>query len=148
MLDPNVLTDLEQLTLCSYCNQKYNDGEQCPKFLSCKHLFCLRCIESNLLKGRELLCVHCWKRTELQGELGPAEALPTYAPLLALVNNFSLLKLSSSSSSASAAVTVGGAPNSILPGSGSSAAVAAANCKTTNHHDPCAPTTKERKVRC
>lgn len=93
MLDPNVLTDLEQLTLCGYCNQKYNDTEQCPKFLSCKHFFCLRCIENNLLKGRELFCAHCWKRTEL-GDQGPAEALPTHAPLLTLVNNFSLLKLS------------------------------------------------------
>ncbi|XP_011497714.1 PREDICTED: uncharacterized protein LOC105362080 isoform X1 [Ceratosolen solmsi marchali] len=90
MLDPNVLTDLEELTLCSYCKQKYNDTEQCPKFLSCKHYFCLRCIENNLLKGRELFCAHCWKRTEL-GDQGP-DALPTYSPLLALANNFSHLK--------------------------------------------------------
>lgn len=91
MLDPNVLTDLEELTLCSYCKQKYNDTDQCPKFLSCKHYFCLRCIENNLLKGRELFCAHCWKRTEL-GDQGP-DALPTHSPLLALANNFAHLKI-------------------------------------------------------
>lgn len=91
MLDPSVLTDLEELTLCSYCKQKYNDADQCPKYLSCKHYFCLRCIENNLLKGRDLFCAHCWKRTEL-GDQGP-DALPTNSPLLALANNFSHLKL-------------------------------------------------------
>ncbi|XP_012256613.1 uncharacterized protein LOC105686407 isoform X2 [Athalia rosae] len=93
MLDPSVLTDLEELTLCSYCKQKFNDAEQCPKYLSCKHHFCLRCIEHNLLKGRELFCAHCWKRTEL-GDQGP-DALPTHSPLLALANNFSHLKITS-----------------------------------------------------
>ncbi|XP_034939350.1 uncharacterized protein [Chelonus insularis] len=94
MLDPSVLTDLEELTLCGYCKQKYNNAEQCPKYLSCKHYFCLRCIENNLLKGRELLCAHCWKRTEL-GDQGP-DALPTNSPLLALANSFSYLKINSS----------------------------------------------------
>ena len=93
MLDPSVLTDLEELTLCSYCKQKYNDVEQCPKYLSCKHFFCLRCIENNFLKGRELFCAHCWKRTEL-GDQGP-DALPTHSALLALANNFSHLKINS-----------------------------------------------------
>ncbi|XP_011302521.1 uncharacterized protein [Fopius arisanus] len=93
MLDPSVLTDLEELTLCGYCKLKYNDDDQCPKYLSCKHYFCLRCIENNLLKGRELFCAHCWKRTDL-GEQGP-DALPTNSPLLALANNFSYLKRTS-----------------------------------------------------
>ncbi|XP_063980849.1 uncharacterized protein LOC135164430 isoform X2 [Diachasmimorpha longicaudata] len=93
MLDPSVLTDLEELTLCGYCKLKYNDDDQCPKYLSCKHYFCLRCIENNLLKGRELFCAHCWKRTEL-GDQGP-DALPTNSPLLALANHFSYLKRSS-----------------------------------------------------
>ncbi|XP_014205321.1 uncharacterized protein LOC106637158 isoform X2 [Copidosoma floridanum] len=91
MLDPNVFSDLEELTLCSFCKQKYNDTDQCPKYLSCKHYFCLRCIETNLLKGRELFCAHCWKRTEL-GDQGP-DALPTYTSLLTLANNFSHLKI-------------------------------------------------------
>ncbi|XP_015608155.1 LOW QUALITY PROTEIN: uncharacterized protein LOC107273968 [Cephus cinctus] len=90
MLDPNVLTDVEELTLCSFCKQKYNDAEQCPKYLSCKHYFCLRCIEKNLLKGRDLFCAHCWKRTDL-GDQGP-DALPTHSPLLALASNFTHLK--------------------------------------------------------
>ncbi|XP_015125296.1 uncharacterized protein LOC107047068 [Diachasma alloeum] len=93
MLDPSVLTDLEELTLCGYCKLKYNDDDQCPKYLSCKHYFCLRCIENNLLKGRELFCAHCWKRTEL-GDQGP-DALPTNSPVLALANHFSYLKRSS-----------------------------------------------------
>lgn len=98
MLDPGVLTDLEELTLCSCCKQKYNDGEQCPKFLSCKHYFCLRCLESNLSKGRELFCPHCWKRTDL-GEQG-LDALQTHSSLLALVNNLSHLKITTNSTTA------------------------------------------------
>ncbi|XP_014606399.1 PREDICTED: uncharacterized protein LOC106788028 isoform X1 [Polistes canadensis] len=90
MLDPSVLTDLEELTLCTYCKQKFNDVELCPKYLSCKHYFCLRCIENNLLKGRELFCAHCWKRTDL-GDQGP-DSLPTYSPLLTLANNLPHLK--------------------------------------------------------
>ncbi|XP_066600188.1 uncharacterized protein [Prorops nasuta] len=101
MLDPSVLTDLEELTLCSYCKQKYNDAEQCPKYLSCKHCFCLRCIENNLLKGRELFCAHCWKRTEL-GDQG-LDALPTNSPLLALANNFSHIKITTNNTSAKVA---------------------------------------------
>lgn len=95
MLDPSVLTDLEELTLCSYCKQKYNDAEQCPKYLSCKHYFCLRCIESKLFTEkatrREVLCAHCWKTMDL-GDKEP-DALPTHSPLLALANNLSHLKL-------------------------------------------------------
>ncbi|XP_076221165.1 uncharacterized protein LOC143174275 isoform X1 [Nomia melanderi] len=97
MLDPSVLTDLEELTLCSYCKQKYNDAEQCPKYLSCKHYFCLRCIENNLLKGRELFCAHCWKRTDL-GDQGP-DALPTHSSLLALANNLSHLMITTNNTS-------------------------------------------------
>lgn len=93
MLDPSVLTDLEELTLCGYCKLKYNDTEQCPKYLGCKHYFCLRCIETNLLKGGELFCAYCWKRTEL-GDQGP-DALATNLPVLALANNFAYLKITS-----------------------------------------------------
>ncbi|XP_018392214.1 PREDICTED: uncharacterized protein LOC108771428 isoform X1 [Cyphomyrmex costatus] len=97
MLDPSVLTDLEELTLCGCCKQKYNDVEQCPKYLSCKHYFCLRCIESNLLKGRDLQCAHCWKTTDL-GNQG-ADALPTHSALLALANNLSRLKITTNNTS-------------------------------------------------
>lgn len=97
MLDPSVLTDLEELTLCGCCKQKYNDVEQCPKYLSCKHYFCLRCIENNLLKGRDLFCAHCWKKTDL-GDQGP-DALPTHSALLALANNLPCLKITSNNTS-------------------------------------------------
>ncbi|XP_015190108.1 PREDICTED: uncharacterized protein LOC107073850 isoform X2 [Polistes dominula] len=90
MLDPSVLTDLEKLTLCTYCNQKFNDVELCPKYLSCKHYFCLRCIEQKLLKGRELFCAHCWNKTDL-GDQGP-DSLPTYSPLLTLANSLPHLR--------------------------------------------------------
>lgn len=97
MLDPSVLTDLEELTLCGYCKQKYNDVEQCPKYLSCKHYFCLRCIENTLLKGRDLFCVHCWKKTDL-GDQG-LDALPTHSALLALTNNLSRLNITTNNTS-------------------------------------------------
>lgn len=43
------------------------------------------------MKGRELYCVHCWKRTEL-GEQG-ADSLQTYSAVLTLAKNFTALKL-------------------------------------------------------
>ena len=45
------------------------------------------------MKGRELYCVHCWKRTEL-GEQG-ADTLQTYNAVLTLAKNFGSLKLGS-----------------------------------------------------
>lgn len=88
----SAVPDFEELTLCGYCKQKFNDTDQSPKMLSCKHYFCLQCMRTTLVKGQgELYCVHCWKRTEI-GELGP-EALPTYAPVLHLTKNFAQLKL-------------------------------------------------------
>jgi hypothetical protein len=43
------------------------------------------------MKGRELYCVHCWKRTEL-GEQG-ADTLQTYGAVLTLAKNFTALKI-------------------------------------------------------
>ncbi|XP_019881297.1 uncharacterized protein LOC109609107 [Aethina tumida] len=83
--------ELEELTVCGYCKQKFNDTDQSPKLLSCKHYFCLQCTRTSLTKGPDLYCVYCWKRTEI-GDLGP-EALPTYAPVLCLAKNFAQLKL-------------------------------------------------------
>jgi hypothetical protein len=91
MMEPGVLPELEELTLCSFCKQKFNDSDLCPKFLSCKHYFCLKCIQTALMKGRELYCVHCWKRTEL-GEQG-ADTLQTYGAVLTLAKNFTSLKI-------------------------------------------------------
>lgn len=87
----SVVPEFEELMLCGFCKQKYNDTDQSPKLLSCKHYFCLQCMRTSLNKGQELYCVHCWKRTEL-GELGP-ESLPTYAPVLCLTKNFSQMNL-------------------------------------------------------
>lgn len=76
------LGELEDLTLCSYCRRAFDEGEQQPKVLSCKHHFCLKCVNSVLLKGRELYCLHCWKRTELPD--ARADSLPTHGALVAL----------------------------------------------------------------
>lgn len=84
--------EIEELTLCGYCKKKFNETDQSPKLLSCKHYFCLQCMRTTLSKGTsELYCVYCWKKTEL-GELGP-ESLPTHNPVLCLTKNFSQLKL-------------------------------------------------------
>ncbi|CAG9773917.1 unnamed protein product [Ceutorhynchus assimilis] len=86
-MDP-IVSDFEELMVCGYCKQKFNDTELSPKLLSCKHYFCLQCTRTTLMaKGQELYCVYCWKRTEL-GESGP-ESLPTYTPALCLAKNFS-----------------------------------------------------------
>lgn len=89
-MDP-VVSEFEELMLCGYCRQKFNDSELSPKLLSCKHYFCLQCTRTSLIKGNELYCVYCWKRTDL-GEMGP-ESLPTYNPVLCLAKNFSQLSL-------------------------------------------------------
>ncbi|KAL3274284.1 hypothetical protein HHI36_015689 [Cryptolaemus montrouzieri] len=92
--------EIEELTLCGYCKKKFNDTDQSPKLLSCKHYFCLQCMRTNLSKGTaELYCVYCWKKTDL-GELGP-ESLPTHNPVLCLTKNFSQLKLFSNNSTSS-----------------------------------------------
>ncbi|GBP63475.1 Peptidyl-prolyl cis-trans isomerase A1 [Eumeta japonica] len=90
------LGEIEDLALCSYCKRPFDDGEQQPKVLSCKHHFCLRCVTTVLLKGRELYCVHCWKRTDLP-ELRP-DALPTHAAVLALARQLSAGGLSTPNS--------------------------------------------------
>lgn len=74
------LGDIEDLTLCSVCKLPFNDGDQLPKLLACKHHFCLKCVTGVLLKGRELYCPYCWKRSD---EPRP-ETLPTYGAVLAL----------------------------------------------------------------
>ncbi|KAK7868444.1 hypothetical protein R5R35_011201 [Gryllus longicercus] len=101
-MEPGVIPELEELTLCSFCKQKFNDTDLCPKLLSCKHYFCLNCIQTALMKGRELYCVHCWKRTEL-GEQG-ADSLQTYSAVLTLAKNFTSLKIGPGGSGGAAVV--------------------------------------------
>lgn len=76
--------ELEELALCSCCQRVFDDAERAPKILACKHHFCLACTRGVLAAcgEREVRCAHCWKRTELPD--GRAEALPTYAAVLAL----------------------------------------------------------------
>ncbi|CAH0397690.1 unnamed protein product [Chilo suppressalis] len=74
--------EIEELTLCSCCKRQFDERERPPKLLACKHHFCLSCARTVLGKGREVYCVHCWKRTELPD--GRADALPTHQPVLAL----------------------------------------------------------------
>lgn len=83
--------EFEELMVCSYCKQKFNEGDQCPKLLSCKHYFCLQCMRTNLNKGQELYCVHCWKRTDI-GDMG-VESLPTYTPILCLIKNCTMMMM-------------------------------------------------------
>lgn len=86
--------EFEELMTCGFCKTKFNETDQSPKLLSCKHYFCLQCMRTNLNKGQdrqELYCIYCWKRTEI-GDLGP-ESLPTYTPVLCLTKNFAQMKL-------------------------------------------------------
>lgn len=44
---------IEDLSTCCVCLEFYNDGERKPKFLSCHHCLCLKCI---LVSGHEFFC--------------------------------------------------------------------------------------------
>lgn len=93
MMDAVTLKELEEMTICGYCKQKFNDTDQIPKLLTCKHYFCLSCIRP-MMKGAEVFCINCWKRTELE-EQGP-ETLPTYNPILQLSIHFANMKIAPS----------------------------------------------------
>ncbi|XP_075974006.1 uncharacterized protein LOC142975163 [Anticarsia gemmatalis] len=76
------LAEIEELTLCSCCKRAFDELERPPKLLACKHHFCLACARSVLGAGREVYCMHCWKRTEPPD--GRADNLPTHGAVLAL----------------------------------------------------------------
>lgn len=94
-MDLLVPPELEELILCSCCHLPFNDTDAIPKLFSCRHHFCLKCVNSILLKGNELYCVHCWKRTELPGPEMKSEHLPTYDAILYLSQNLSMLNTKS-----------------------------------------------------
>ncbi|CAB3238012.1 unnamed protein product [Arctia plantaginis] len=76
------LGEIEELTLCSCCKRVFDELERPPKLLTCKHHFCLACARTVLGAGREVYCMHCWKRTELPD--GRADNLPNHGAVLAL----------------------------------------------------------------
>lgn len=91
-MDNLLPNELEELILCSCCHLTFNDSDAQPKLFSCRHYFCLKCISTILLKGKELYCIHCWKRTELpQPDMKP-ESLPTYNAILYLSQNMINIK--------------------------------------------------------
>lgn len=78
----STLGEIEELTLCSCCKRVFDELERPPKLLTCKHHFCLACARTVLGAGREVYCMHCWKRTELPD--GRADNLPNHGAVLAL----------------------------------------------------------------
>lgn len=91
-MDNLLPNELEDLIVCSCCHLTFNDSDAQPKLFSCRHYFCLKCISTILLKGKELYCIHCWKRTELpQPDMKP-ESLPTYNAILYLSQNMINIK--------------------------------------------------------
>lgn len=90
-MENSPLGEIEELTLCSCCQRAFDDVERPPKLLACKHHFCLACTRGALGGGRDVYCVHCWKRTELPD--GRADALPTHHPVLALARQLARRRL-------------------------------------------------------
>ncbi|XP_050542605.1 uncharacterized protein LOC126906240 [Daktulosphaira vitifoliae] len=91
MMDTKKDFEFEELIMCGCCKQKFNDNELVPKELSCKHCFCLRCIKTTMLKGLEVYCINCWKRTELD-EQSP-ETLRTQNSILSLIRHLAHVKI-------------------------------------------------------
>ncbi|XP_055539065.1 uncharacterized protein LOC129726426 isoform X2 [Wyeomyia smithii] len=91
-------TELEELIQCSCCHLPFNDTDAIPKLFSCRHYFCLKCVSQVLMKGNELYCVHCWKRTELSGPDMKPENLPTHSAILYLSQNLSMISSGSGNS--------------------------------------------------
>lgn len=91
-MDNLITNELEELIVCCCCHMPFNDSDAQPKLLACRHYFCLKCISTVLMKGKELYCIHCWKRTELsQPDMKP-ESLPTYNAILYLSQNMVNIK--------------------------------------------------------
>lgn len=82
------LIDVESLTLCSFCKQKFNSSDHCPKILTCKHYFCIKCLKS-MINGSEISCVHCWKNQSID-EIN-VDSLPTHKPVLSLAHHLTTL---------------------------------------------------------
>ncbi|XP_050089676.1 homeotic protein female sterile [Anopheles aquasalis] len=97
-------SELEELILCSCCHLPFNETDALPKLFSCRHYFCLKCVNQVLLKGNELYCVHCWKRTELTGPDQKPDSLPTHNAILYLSQNLSMISSTTTSSATTTTV--------------------------------------------
>ncbi|XP_035897197.1 uncharacterized protein LOC118505482 isoform X2 [Anopheles stephensi] len=118
-------SELEELILCSCCHLPFNETDALPKLFSCRHYFCLKCVNQVLLKGNELYCVHCWKRTELTGPDMKPDSLPTHNAILYLSQNLSMI-------SSGSATTTNKKPPDKPNGGESCSTVAATTSSTTN----------------
>lgn len=116
--------------MCSCCHQPFNDTDAQPKLLTCRHYFCLKCVNSVLLKTNEVYCVHCWKRTGLALDHTPA-SLPTNNAILYLAQNLSMLNMKPKAPDKPSVTSVGGGATSL--GHNSMVTNATAN---NNHHLP------------
>ncbi|XP_027847725.1 tripartite motif-containing protein 5 [Aphis gossypii] len=94
MMDTKKDFEFEELIICGCCKQKFNETEFVPKELSCKHCFCLQCVKTTMLKGLEVYCINCWKRTELD-EQSP-ETLRTQKSILSLIRHLANVKVNKS----------------------------------------------------
>lgn len=94
-MDFVVPPELEELILCCYCRSPFNDTDALPKLFSCRHHFCLKCVNKMLVKNGEksVYCIHCWKSTDIP-EAKP-ENLPTYTAILYLTQNYNVLNIKS-----------------------------------------------------
>lgn len=90
-MDSIGMKDIEELTFCNICKQKFNHSESIPKLLPCRHYFCLSCVKSRMTKQNGVICMYCWKKTDIN-ECDPI-TLPTYSAILALADNFSTMKI-------------------------------------------------------
>lgn len=95
-VNPDILLALDQITKCSFCKNRFNETDLQPKFLTCKHYFCLACIKKEFLRGRDAYCASCWNRTSVK-EDGP-ESLETHTSLIVLVQNMHHFHIAASAS--------------------------------------------------
>ena len=61
---------------CPVCLENYeNEGDRCPKLLSCSHTLCVECLRQLIQQPRRLRCPEC--RTPLRKPSNGASGFPT-----------------------------------------------------------------------
>ncbi|XP_055902391.1 uncharacterized protein LOC129938713 isoform X2 [Eupeodes corollae] len=158
-MDLAVPQELEELILCSCCLLPFNETDALPKLLTCRHYFCLKCVNSILQKGSELYCMHCWKRTEIPGPEMKPDNLPTYGAILFLTKNMNMLSISkpkissgkqrSSSSTSSVNSNNGGACSggNTTNGNSNSTTASGNSCSSKSNSDPKLSQTASTKIK-